>query len=172
MKHEWWSVMSVYQSGALVNVVNNHGNASLHEAVRGGHVQLVELLLHRGALLHIRNKRQRTALDCAHDTGGKVCTCLCALSWLISYFYMYTHCYCTCCILCIDFSKASIVTLNIVCLFLKSKAHFLFFSKNTEIQRLLQKACADTVESNLIKSHTRGPERIVGKNQTLILAQQ
>lgn len=64
--------MCVHQSGALVNLGNNHGNTGLHEAVRGGHVQLVELLLHRGALVHIRNKRQRTALDCAYDTGGKV----------------------------------------------------------------------------------------------------
>lgn len=64
------------QSGALVNLTNNHGNTGLHEAVRGGHVQLVELLLHRGALVHMRNKRQRTALDCAHETAGKVCVYL------------------------------------------------------------------------------------------------
>ncbi len=66
------------QSGALVNLANNHGSTGLHEAVRGGHVQLVELLLHRGALVHMRNKRQRTALDCAHETAGKVCVCVCA----------------------------------------------------------------------------------------------
>lgn len=88
VKHEWWSVMSVNQSGALVNVVNNHGNTGLHEAVRGGHVQLVELLLHRGALVHIRNKRQRTVLDCAHDTGGKVCV---RSVFMVNPALLYTH---------------------------------------------------------------------------------
>lgn len=72
--------VAVDQSGALVNLANNHGNTGLHEAVRGGHVQLVELLLHRGALVHMRNKRLRTALDCAHETAGKVCVCMCSAS--------------------------------------------------------------------------------------------
>lgn len=60
------------QSNALVNVANLQGNTALHEAVRGGHQALVELLLRGGALPGIRNKRQRTALDCAYELGGKV----------------------------------------------------------------------------------------------------
>lgn len=60
------------QSNALVNVVNLQGNTALHEAVRGGHQALVELLLRGGASPGLRNKRQRTPLDCAYELGGKV----------------------------------------------------------------------------------------------------
>ena len=60
------------QSNASVNLSNNQGNTALHEAVRGGHLALVELLLQAGALVHMRNRRQRTALDCGKETGGKV----------------------------------------------------------------------------------------------------
>lgn len=60
------------QSNALVNVANNQGNTALHEAVRGGHQSLVELLLRSGASPGPRNKRQRTPLDCAYELGGKV----------------------------------------------------------------------------------------------------
>lgn len=55
-----------------MNLSNNQGNTALHEAVKGGHLALVELLLQAGALVHMRNKRQRTALDCAVETRGKV----------------------------------------------------------------------------------------------------
>uniref|UniRef100_A0A8C8MCY1 VPS9 domain-containing protein n=1 Tax=Oncorhynchus tshawytscha TaxID=74940 RepID=A0A8C8MCY1_ONCTS len=54
---------------ASVNLSNNQGNTALHEAVRGGHLALVELLLQAGALVHMRNRRQRTALDCGKETG-------------------------------------------------------------------------------------------------------
>ncbi|KAK1888513.1 Ankyrin repeat domain containing protein 27, partial [Dissostichus eleginoides] len=47
------------------------GNTALHEAVRGGQQALVELLLRGGAAPGLRNKRQRTALDCAYELGGK-----------------------------------------------------------------------------------------------------
>lgn len=60
------------QSNALVNVVNLQGNTALHEAVRAGHQALVELLLRGGASPGVRNKRQRTPLDCAYELGGKV----------------------------------------------------------------------------------------------------
>ncbi|XP_051238868.1 ankyrin repeat domain-containing protein 27 isoform X1 [Dicentrarchus labrax] len=59
------------QSNALVNVVNLQGNTALHEAVRGGQQALVELLLRGGASPGLRNKRQRTPLDCAYELGGK-----------------------------------------------------------------------------------------------------
>ncbi|KAA8590424.1 hypothetical protein FQN60_014358 [Etheostoma spectabile] len=58
-------------SNALVNVANLQGNTALHEAVRGGHQALVELLLRGGASPGLRNKRQRTPLDCAYELGGK-----------------------------------------------------------------------------------------------------
>lgn len=60
------------QSNALVNMANLQGNTALHEAVRGGHQALVELLLKSGASPGLRNKRQRTPLDCAYELGGKV----------------------------------------------------------------------------------------------------
>lgn len=60
------------QSNALVNVANLQGNTALHEAVRGGQQALVELLLRVGASPGLRNKRQRTPLDCAYELGGKV----------------------------------------------------------------------------------------------------
>ncbi|XP_047245850.1 ankyrin repeat domain-containing protein 27 isoform X3 [Girardinichthys multiradiatus] len=62
---------TLLQSKALVNVVNLQGNTALHEAVRGGHQALVELLLRAGASPSLRNKRQRTPLDCAYELGGK-----------------------------------------------------------------------------------------------------
>lgn len=62
---------TLLQSDALVNVVNLQGNTALHEAVRGGHQALVELLLRGGASPGLRNKRQRTPLDCAYELGGK-----------------------------------------------------------------------------------------------------
>ncbi|XP_029288904.1 ankyrin repeat domain-containing protein 27 isoform X2 [Cottoperca gobio] len=62
---------TLLQSDALVNVVNLQGNTALHEAVRGGHQALVELLLRGGASPDLRNKRQRTPLDCAYELGGK-----------------------------------------------------------------------------------------------------
>lgn len=55
-----------------MNVANLQGNTALHEAVRGGHLALVELLLRGGTSPGIRNKRQRTPLDCAYELGGKV----------------------------------------------------------------------------------------------------
>lgn len=60
------------QSNALVNIANLQGNTALHEAVRRGYQPLVELLLRGGALPGLRNKRQRTPLDCAYELGGKV----------------------------------------------------------------------------------------------------
>lgn len=60
------------QSNALVNVANMQGNTALHEAVRAGHQALVELLLRAGASPTLRNKKQRTPLDCAYEFGGKV----------------------------------------------------------------------------------------------------
>lgn len=60
----------------MVNVANLQGNTALHEAVRGGHLALVELLLRGGTSPGIRNKRQRTPLDCAYELGGKVVECL------------------------------------------------------------------------------------------------
>ncbi|KAM7415280.1 hypothetical protein PAMA_019889 [Pampus argenteus] len=62
---------TLLQSNALVNMVNHQGNTALHEAVRGGHQALVELLLRGGASPGLRNKRQRTPLDCAYELGGK-----------------------------------------------------------------------------------------------------
>ncbi|XP_037622212.1 ankyrin repeat domain-containing protein 27 isoform X3 [Sebastes umbrosus] len=62
---------TLLQSDALVNVANLQGNTALHEAVRGGHQALVELLLRGGASPGLRNKRQRTPLDCAYELGGK-----------------------------------------------------------------------------------------------------
>ncbi|KAF7654089.1 hypothetical protein LDENG_00074800, partial [Lucifuga dentata] len=62
---------TLLQTNALVNVVNHQGNTALHEAVRGGHQALVELLLRGGASPGLRNKRQRTPLDCAYEMGGK-----------------------------------------------------------------------------------------------------
>uniref|UniRef100_A0A7N6AIJ5 VPS9 domain-containing protein n=1 Tax=Anabas testudineus TaxID=64144 RepID=A0A7N6AIJ5_ANATE len=59
-------------SNALVNVTNLQGNTALHEAVRGGHQVVVEELLKAGASPGVRNKRQRTPLDCAYELGGKV----------------------------------------------------------------------------------------------------
>uniref|UniRef100_A0A7N6C2K2 VPS9 domain-containing protein n=1 Tax=Anabas testudineus TaxID=64144 RepID=A0A7N6C2K2_ANATE len=58
-------------SNALVNVTNLQGNTALHEAVRGGHQVVVEELLKAGASPGVRNKRQRTPLDCAYELGGK-----------------------------------------------------------------------------------------------------
>lgn len=55
-----------------MNVANLQGNTALHEAVRRGHQPLVELLLRGGASPGLRNKRQRTPLDCAYELGGKV----------------------------------------------------------------------------------------------------
>lgn len=55
-----------------MNVANLQGNTALHEAVRGGHQAVVELLLRGGASAGIRNRRQRTPLDCAYELGGKV----------------------------------------------------------------------------------------------------
>ncbi|KAM9754460.1 ankyrin repeat domain-containing protein 27 isoform 2-T2 [Menidia menidia] len=62
---------TLLQSHALVNVANLQGNTALHEAVRGGHQPLVELLLRGGASPGLRNRRQRTPLDCAYELGGK-----------------------------------------------------------------------------------------------------
>lgn len=68
----WCNRGRVFQSNALVNVVNVQGNTALHEGVRGGHQAVVELLLKAGASPSIRNKRQRTPLECAYELGGKV----------------------------------------------------------------------------------------------------
>ncbi|XP_039989970.1 ankyrin repeat domain-containing protein 27 isoform X2 [Xiphias gladius] len=65
------TVTTLLQSNALVNVANLQGNTALHEAVRGGQQALVELLLRVGASPGLRNKRQRTPLDCAYELGGK-----------------------------------------------------------------------------------------------------
>lgn len=56
----------------MVNTTNLQGNTALHEAVQGGHLALVELLLRGGAFPGLRNRRQRTPLDCAYELGGKV----------------------------------------------------------------------------------------------------
>uniref|UniRef100_A0A8C9W2I0 Ankyrin repeat domain 27 n=1 Tax=Scleropages formosus TaxID=113540 RepID=A0A8C9W2I0_SCLFO len=59
--------------GASVNMSNQQGNAPLHEAVKGSHLALAELLVKAGASVQLRNKRQRTPLDCALEMGGKGC---------------------------------------------------------------------------------------------------
>ncbi|CAG01081.1 unnamed protein product, partial [Tetraodon nigroviridis] len=56
----------VCQSDAQVNVANLQGNAALHEAVRRGHLALVELLLRGKASASLKNRKQRTPLDCAY----------------------------------------------------------------------------------------------------------
>ncbi|XP_023811300.1 ankyrin repeat domain-containing protein 27 isoform X2 [Oryzias latipes] len=65
------TVSMLLQSKAMVDTTNLQGNTALHEAVQGGHLGLVELLLRGGASPGIRNRRQRTPLDCAYELGGK-----------------------------------------------------------------------------------------------------
>ncbi|MBZ3885294.1 Ankyrin repeat domain-containing protein 27 [Sciurus carolinensis] len=58
-----------FQHGASINASNNKGNTALHEAVIERHVFVVELLLLHGASVHILNKRQCTAIDCAEQNS-------------------------------------------------------------------------------------------------------
>lgn len=120
--------------------------------------------------------RDREPSSTAHTTPAARCVCA-QFSWLILHFYIHISEMCPsgmynkerikpgCARLVVwhtfyisDFwyKPFNVISSNL-------KDNFIFFSKNTEIQKLLQKACAETVESNLIKSHSAGPERIVGK---------
>ncbi|XP_028930361.1 ankyrin repeat domain-containing protein 27 isoform X5 [Ornithorhynchus anatinus] len=63
------TIFNCFFHGASINVCNNRGNTALHEAVIGNHDVLVELLLLHGALVHLRNKRQCTPLDCAEQNS-------------------------------------------------------------------------------------------------------
>lgn len=58
------------QYGASVNLSNNQGNTSLHEAVIGKHEALVDLLLQYGASVHLRNSMQRTPVCYAEPVRG------------------------------------------------------------------------------------------------------
>uniref|UniRef100_H3CYI9 Ankyrin repeat domain 27 n=1 Tax=Tetraodon nigroviridis TaxID=99883 RepID=H3CYI9_TETNG len=59
-------------SDAQVNVANLQGNAALHEAVRRGHLALVELLLRGKASASLKNRKQRTPLDCAYEQNTEI----------------------------------------------------------------------------------------------------
>lgn len=56
--------------GGPVNVFDTRGNSLLHTAVMQGNVDMVELLLQRGARADFRNLERKTALDEAIDRGN------------------------------------------------------------------------------------------------------
>ncbi len=53
--------------GANVNIATNEGRTLVHQAAKSGHVDLLRVLVERGAALNTRNNAGKTALDLALD---------------------------------------------------------------------------------------------------------
>ncbi|KAI7811583.1 putative ankyrin repeat domain-containing protein 27 [Triplophysa rosa] len=129
-------VSALLECNAKLNKKDHYGNTPLIHACLKGHVEIASVLLESGALVNVVNNHGNTGL---HEAvrGGHV-----QLVELLLHRGALVHIR----------NKRQRTALDC--------AHDTG-GKNTEIQRLLQKACAETVESNLIKSHSAGPERIV-----------
>ena len=65
-------VMEQIDDYADIDVVNQHGNSALHNAVRKGHTKVVKLLLENGADLKIRNAKGKTPIDLAYGNSEKI----------------------------------------------------------------------------------------------------
>ncbi|KAA0724150.1 Ankyrin repeat domain-containing protein 27 [Triplophysa tibetana] len=129
-------VSALMECNAKLNRKDNYGNTPLIHACLKGQVEIATVLLESGALVNVVNNHGNTGL---HEAvrGGHI-----QLVELLLHRGALIHIR----------NKRQRTVLDC--------AHDTG-GKNTEIQRLLQKACAETVESNLIKSHSAGPERIV-----------
>ena len=58
--------------GCPVNAINSSGDAALHIAARGGHMNFLKMLVDLGANCHIRNGQSRCALDILGTGVGSV----------------------------------------------------------------------------------------------------
>lgn len=63
-------VKALVERGAIINVIDDHGNTPLHCAVLWGDSEIVQYLIEQGALTHVRNFYGDTPLNTA-EIGGR-----------------------------------------------------------------------------------------------------
>ncbi|XP_051546305.1 ankyrin repeat domain-containing protein 27-like isoform X3 [Myxocyprinus asiaticus] len=129
-------VSALLECNAKLNKKDHYGNTPLIHACLKGHLEIATVLLESGALVNLANNHGNTGL---HEAvrGGHI-----QLVELLLHRGALVHIR----------NKRQRTALDC--------AHETG-GKNTEILRLLQKACADALESDLIKPHSRGAEGIL-----------
>nr|XP_055047827.1 ankyrin repeat domain-containing protein 27 [Misgurnus anguillicaudatus] len=129
-------VSALLECNAKLNKKDHYGNTPLINACLKGNAEIATILLESGALVNLANNHGNTGL---HEAvrGGHV-----QLVELLLHRGAQVHMR----------NKRQRTALDCA---------YEMGGKNTEIQRLLQKACSDTVESNLNKTNSIGPEGIV-----------
>ncbi|XP_048014031.1 ankyrin repeat domain-containing protein 27 [Megalobrama amblycephala] len=130
-------VSALLECNAKLNKKDHYGNTALIHACLKGNLEIAAVLLESGALVNLANNHGNTGL---HEAvrGGHV-----QLVELLLHRGALVHLR----------NKRQRTALDC--------AHETA-GKNTEIQRLLQKACADAPDVRPFKPHSRGPEGIVG----------
>ena len=63
------NINRLIKEGACINFKDKNLNTPLHWAVKNGHLEVVTLLLNRGASVKIENNEDKTAVDIAKDIG-------------------------------------------------------------------------------------------------------
>ncbi|XP_051739522.1 ankyrin repeat domain-containing protein 27 isoform X2 [Ctenopharyngodon idella] len=132
-------VSALLECNAKLNKKDHYGNTALIHACLKGNLEIATVLLESGALVNLANNHGNTGL---HEAvrGGHI-----QLVELLLHRGALVHLR----------NKRQRTALDC--------AHETA-GKNTEIQRLLQKACADAPDVRLVKPHSRGPEGIVGNS--------
>ncbi|XP_077067659.1 ankyrin repeat domain-containing protein 27 isoform X2 [Siphateles boraxobius] len=132
-------VCALLECNAKLNKKDQYGNTALIHACLKGNLEIATVLLESGALVNLANSHGNTGL---HEAvrGGHV-----PLVELLLH-------------------RGALVLLRN-----KRQRNALdcaheTVGKNTEIQRLLQKACAEVPDLRLVKPHSRGQEGIVGNS--------
>ncbi|ROJ64723.1 Ankyrin repeat domain-containing protein 27 [Anabarilius grahami] len=130
-------VSALLECNAKLNKKDHYGNTALIHACLKGNLEIATVLLESGALVNLANNHGNSGL---HEAvrGGHV-----QLVELLLHRGALVHLR----------NKRQRTALDC--------AHETA-GKNTEIQRLLQKACVDAPDVRLVKPYSRGPEGIVG----------
>uniref|UniRef100_A0A8C2BM62 Ankyrin repeat domain 27 (VPS9 domain) n=1 Tax=Cyprinus carpio TaxID=7962 RepID=A0A8C2BM62_CYPCA len=139
-------VSALLECNAKLNKKDQYGNTPLILACLKGNLEIATILLESGALVNLANNQGNTGL---HEAvrGGHV-----QLVDLLLHRGALVHMR----------NKRQRTALD--CAHETAGKVCVYVCSNTEIQRLLQKACADAPDIHPVKPHSKGTEGIVGKN--------
>ena len=73
MDWEWWDEIKILiDQGADINIQDPWGDTPLHRAAYFGNIEMVQLLLKKGANKHLKNKKGRTPANLAAEAIGEL----------------------------------------------------------------------------------------------------